>query len=78
MWSRIIAGGLALAGIVWLVAEIREDGVRSVTTKIERQNNASGDAASNARSDFDLCLDRGGVWDYGAGKCRRSQAGGRY
>lgn len=77
MWPRIIAGGLALAGILWLVAEIREDGAQSVTTKIERQNNASGDAASNARSDFDLCLDRGGVWDYGAGKCRRSPAGGR-
>lgn len=78
MWPRIIAGGLALAGLIWLVAEIREDGARSVITKIERQNDASGDAASNARSDFDLCLDRGGVWDYGAGKCRRSQAGGRY
>ncbi|WP_060530095.1 MULTISPECIES: hypothetical protein [unclassified Ensifer] len=74
MWARIIAGGLALAGLIWLVAEIREDGARSVITKIERQNDASGDAASNARSDFDLCLDRGGVWDYGAGKCRRSAA----
>ncbi|QRY68210.1 hypothetical protein JVX98_07955 [Ensifer sp. PDNC004] len=78
MWPRVIAGGLMLAGITWLVIEIREDGARSVTTKIERQNNASGDAASNARSDFDLCLDRGGVWDYGAGKCRRSQARGRH
>ncbi len=75
MWPRIIAGGLVLAGIVWLVAEIREDGAQSVITKIERQNDASGDAASNARSNFDLCLDRGGVWDYGARKCRRSSAG---
>ncbi|QRY69093.1 hypothetical protein JVX98_12745 [Ensifer sp. PDNC004] len=78
MWPRVVVGGLALAGLLWLVAEIRKDGARAVVTKIERQNNASGDAASNARSDFDLCLDRGGVWDYGAGKCRRSQAGGRH
>ncbi|UTV37656.1 hypothetical protein MYG64_04890 [Ensifer adhaerens] len=78
MWPRVIAGGLVLAGVIWLVAEIREDGARSVITKFERQNNASGDAASNARSDFDLCLDRGGVWDYGAGKCRRPQARRRH
>ncbi|WP_246764868.1 MULTISPECIES: hypothetical protein [unclassified Ensifer] len=49
MWPRVIIGGLALAALIWLVAEIREDGARSVTTKIERQNNASGDAASSQR-----------------------------
>ncbi|MFK0273628.1 hypothetical protein ACIQUG_08130 [Ensifer sp. NPDC090286] len=78
MWPRFVVSGLVLAGITWLVIEIRADGAQSVTTKIERQNNASGDAASNARSDFDLCLDRGGVWNYGAGKCGRSPARGRH
>ncbi|WP_143348327.1 hypothetical protein [Ensifer adhaerens] len=76
-WSKLIGGVLVLAAITWLVVEIRRDATEDYKSSIERQNNASGDAASDARSDFDLCLDRGGVWDYGAGKCRRSAAGRR-
>ncbi len=75
---KIVVGVLALAAITWLVIEIRRDAAEDYKSSIERKNNASGDAASDARSNFDLCLDRGGVWDYGAGKCRRSAAGSRH
>ncbi len=69
MWPRIIAGGLALVGIIWLVAEIREDGARSVITKIERQNNEAASRAHSKRIDYDSCLDAGGLWNFGAGEC---------
>ncbi|ANK73589.1 hypothetical protein FA04_13755 [Ensifer adhaerens] len=69
MWARVIAGGLALAGLIWLVVEIREDGARSVTTKIERQNNEAASSAHSKRIDYDSCLDAGGLWNFGAGEC---------
>lgn len=69
MWPRIIAGGLLLAGIVWLVAEIREEGARSVITKIERQNNEGASRAHSKRIDYNSCLDAGGLWNFGAGEC---------
>ncbi|KQX55448.1 MULTISPECIES: hypothetical protein [unclassified Ensifer] len=69
MWPRILAGGLVLAGIVWLVAEIREDGARSVITKIERQNNEAASRAHSKRIDYDSCLDAGGLWNFRAGEC---------
>lgn len=69
MWPRIIIGGLVLAGLIWIVAEIREDGAQSVTTKIERQNNEAASHAHSKRTDYDSCLDAGGLWNFGAGEC---------
>lgn len=69
MWPRIVIGGLALAGLIWLVVEIREDGAQSVTTKIERQNNEAASRAHSKRIDYDSCLDAGGLWNFGAGEC---------
>ncbi|KQW62848.1 MULTISPECIES: hypothetical protein [unclassified Ensifer] len=74
-WPKILGGVLVLAAITWTVLELRADGARSVTSAIERQNNAAAHSAGDARSDYDLCLDRGGVWDFAASKCRRSAAG---
>lgn len=42
---------------------------------IERQDNAAGDNADDARSRFDTCPH--GLWDYGAGKCRGGETRGR-
>lgn len=36
--------------------------------KTERQNNAAGNGADDARSRFDGCS--GGMWDFGTGRCR--------
>ena len=69
MWPRLIAGGLVLACILWLVVEIREDGAQSVTTKIERQNNEAASRAHSKRTDYDSCLDSGGLWNFGASEC---------
>ncbi|MBT9373128.1 hypothetical protein [Rhizobium sp. CSW-27] len=46
-----------------------------VRISIERQDNAAGDNADDARTRFDTCAD--GLWDYGAGKCRRTSPRGR-
>lgn len=69
MWPRVIIGGLVLAGLIWIVVEIREDGAQSVTTKIERQNNEAASRAHSKRTDYDSCLDAGGLWNFGAGEC---------
>ena len=43
-WLRLVIGGLILAAAAWLILEIREDGARSVTAKVERQNNEAATA----------------------------------
>jgi hypothetical protein len=42
---------------------------------IERQDNAAGNNADDARARFDACPV--GLWDYGAGKCRGAPPRGR-
>lgn len=55
----------AVAGGIWLYRQ----GGESVVISIERQNNEAGNSADRGRDDFDLCPH--GLWDFGAGKCRR-------
>lgn len=68
-WIRIIIGAAVAAALIWLYADIRADGARDVTSKIERQNNDARNAADDARSAYDRCLDGGGLWNFGAGRC---------
>ncbi|WP_208858173.1 hypothetical protein [Ensifer sp. LC163] len=77
-WPKILGGALVLAAVTWTVLELRAGGARSVTNAIERQNNAAAHSAGDARSSYDLCIARGGVWKFGAGKCRRAPEGGRH
>lgn len=72
-WTKILGGVLVLAAVTWTVLELRADGARSVTNAIERQNNAAAHSAGDARFDYDTCPD--GLWDFGAGECRRPAAG---
>lgn len=76
-WVKILGGAFALAALAWAVLQIREDGAQSVKQAIERQNNEAALQSAARRSDFDRCLDGGGLWDFGTGKCRGPQAGGR-
>lgn len=75
-WPKIFGGMLVLAAITWTILEIREDGARSITNALERQNNAAAHSAGDARSDYDTCPD--GLWDFGASKCRWPAAGRRH
>ncbi len=71
-----VLGALAVAaslfGLSWLHGYQRGAATErtAILTKIERQNNAAGNSAVSARSTYDKCIDGGGVWDFGAGKCR--------
>ncbi|RMI22604.1 hypothetical protein CN153_08135 [Sinorhizobium meliloti] len=71
---RLIAAATALAIVAAIVAWIYRQGGDDVRTSIERQNNEAGRTADDVRSRFDLCPP--GMWDFGAGKCRRSSPGG--
>jgi hypothetical protein len=68
-WPRLIVGGLIIAGIAWLVHEIRRDGARSFANAIERQNNDAQSSAHKKRLDYDACLDAGRLWDFASGQC---------
>jgi hypothetical protein len=70
---RIIAAITALSFVVIVLAWIYRQGGDDVRTSIERQNNEAGRSADDVRSRFDLCPP--GMWDFGAGKCRRSTPG---
>jgi len=67
---RLLAAAAALAivvgGLIWIYRQGGDD----VRTSIERQNNEAGRTADDVRSRFDLCPP--GMWDFGAGKCRRA------
>jgi hypothetical protein len=68
-WSKLLGGALLLAGLAWLVHELRADGARSITRAIERQNNDAQSRAQDERRDYDSCLDAGGLWNFAAGQC---------
>lgn len=77
LWPKIIGGVLVLAALTWAVLQIREDGAESVKQAIERQNYEAASQSDARRGDYDRCLDGGGVWDFGAGKCLRAAPGRR-
>ncbi|WP_139812533.1 hypothetical protein [Ensifer aridi] len=71
---RIIAAAAVLVIVAGVLVWIYRQGGDDVRTSIERQNNEAGRTADDVRSRYDLCLD--GMWDFSAGKCRRSAPGG--
>lgn len=73
---RTIAAVAALAIVASALLWIYWRGGDDVRTSIERQNNEAGRTADDVRSRYDLCPP--GMWDFGAGKCRRAAAGGRH
>lgn len=68
-WLKISLIAAGAAALIWLYVEIRDQGADAVRNAVERQNNAAGSTADDARSACDRCLDGGGVWDSGAGRC---------
>ncbi|MDW9581893.1 hypothetical protein GOB17_19870 [Sinorhizobium meliloti] len=73
---RIIAAVAVLSIVAVVLAWIYRQGGDDVRTSIERQNNEAGRTADDVRTRFDLCPP--GMWDFGAGKCRRAPPGGRH
>ncbi|MDX0451743.1 hypothetical protein GOL81_31670 [Sinorhizobium medicae] len=67
---RLIVAAAGLAIIAAAVAWIYRQGGDDVRTSIERQNNEAGRTADDDCTRFDLCPP--GMWEFGAGKCRRS------
>ncbi|PQZ29813.1 hypothetical protein CQZ93_06310 [Ochrobactrum vermis] len=61
--AALVAGGSYLAG--------RLSGKASTETKIERQNNEATGKALDAAHSYDECIDAGGMWTFGTGKCGR-------
>ncbi|RAH99181.1 hypothetical protein DLJ53_21790 [Acuticoccus sediminis] len=74
----VVRPRLVFAGAVVLVAVVilggtyfagRDEGARSVTDAIERQDARAEAEADGARRDVRQCADRGGVWDVATGTC---------
>ena len=75
-WSKILMGAAIAGALIWLYAEIRNQGATSVRNSIERQNNDAARKADDAVLDYDGCRDAGRMWDFGAGRCGRASARG--
>lgn len=66
-----------ITAIGLLLYMVRENGKTTALQNIERQNNEAATDANKAALDFDACIDAGGLWNYGSGKCvRRSVRAG--
>lgn len=68
-WPKILLGVAICAALLFLYAEIRDQGAAGVRSSIERQNNDARNAADDARGNYDDCLGAGGLWNFGAGRC---------
>jgi hypothetical protein len=76
--ARIVCAAIALVIVAALGIWIFRQGGEHVKISIERQNNEAGDRSDRARGDYDLCVDGGGVYDFGAGRCVGAAPGGRH
>jgi len=72
MWWSVAKWVAIGAAVIFAVQMIRNDGAQSVKNSIERQNNEAAQDADIARLGYDACIDAGGVWNFGTGKCRRA------
>lgn len=68
-WPKILLGAAIAGALIWLYAEIRDQGAADVRNSIERQNNDAARKANDAVLDYDGCRDAGRVWDFGTGQC---------
>ncbi|WP_158525035.1 hypothetical protein [Phaeobacter inhibens] len=70
MRARLILIGLAAMAIFAVAASIYGLGRESVEAEINQLNQEAGDAADQASSVFERCIDGGGVFDFATGQCR--------
>lgn len=72
---KLIAAGVVSLAIVSAGLWFWREAGNSTLIKIERQNNVSGDKSDSARSDYDRCIDGGGVYVNRTGKCSGANSG---
>ncbi|WP_299800476.1 hypothetical protein [uncultured Ruegeria sp.] len=62
--------GLVAMAILAIATSIYGLGRESAQVDVIEQNQEAGDAADQASSVFERCIDAGGVFDFAAGQCR--------
>lgn len=70
-YPKLIIGAVALFALIFAITWIWQDGADSARRAVERQNNEAAQDAGDARSNYDRCIDDGGLWSFDTGKCRR-------
>ncbi|WP_224825778.1 hypothetical protein [Cognatishimia sp. MH4019] len=70
MRARIMLIGLAAVAIFAIAVSIYGLGRESAQVDVMKQNQEAGDAADQASSIFERCIDAGGVFDFATGQCR--------
>lgn len=74
-WGRVMRVramliGLVAVAILGIAASIYGLGRESVQVDVMEQNQEAGDAADEASSVFERCMDAGSVFDFATGQCR--------
>jgi type II secretory pathway pseudopilin PulG len=70
MIPRPMLIALAVVAISAVAASIYGLGRESAEAEINQLNQEAGDAADQASSVFERCIDDGGVFDFATGQCR--------
>ena len=71
MRMYLIIATAAIVAILGLVGWIYRKGGEGALIGVERQNNEAAGKSDRARARYDDCVERGGLYDFGTGKCRR-------
>ncbi|HEV7433466.1 MAG TPA: hypothetical protein VGO22_01120 [Pseudorhizobium sp.] len=71
MRTNLIMAVLAIAAVLAVLGWVYRKGSDGALIGVERQNNAAASKSDRARSSYDDCVERGGLYDFGSGKCRR-------
>lgn len=71
MNRTLIIATVSIVAILAAFGWVYRKGGQGALVGVERQNNDAAHQSDRARSDYDVCVDGGGVFDFGARKCRR-------
>lgn len=61
----------AIVAVGLLLYSAREQGRNSALEDVKDQNNDASTRANETVLDYDACIDAGGLWNFGTGKCVR-------
>ena len=71
MRMNLIVATAAIIAILGVFGWVYRKGGEGALNGVERQNNEAAGQSDRARARYDHCVERGGLYDFSTGKCRR-------
>lgn len=77
VYVKIAAVLICIAAVAATGVWVYQSGRDNALDDVEDQNDEAGNAAIEGADSWRVCIDAGGVWDFGSGECLRAGNGGR-